>query len=66
MPETPYTSCEPVRIMLAHPKTLLTRFMMMNTTWPTSPYRWRMISKEVWAYGTLILANTPKAAIKAI
>lgn len=66
MPDTPYTSCEPVRIMLAHPKTLLTRFMMMNTTCPTSPYRCRMISRDVCAYGTLILAITPKAAMRAI
>lgn len=66
MPDTPYTSCEPVMIMLAHPNTLFTRFMTIKTKWPTFSYRCRIISNDVCAYGTLILAMTPSAAINAI
>lgn len=66
MPDTPYTSCEPVKIILAQPNTLLIRFITMKTLCPIFPYRCLMISSDVWAYGTRILAMTPKAAIKAI
>lgn len=49
IPEMPYTSCDPVRIMDAQPKTLFVKFKTMNTRCPTVPYRILIISRDVCA-----------------
>jgi hypothetical protein len=47
IPDTPKMSCDPVKIIDAHPNTLFVIFSTMNTTCPIFPYLILMISSDV-------------------
>jgi hypothetical protein len=54
------------RSMFATAMILLIRQRIIQTMWPTVPYRIRIISSKVWACGTLSLQAIPRTEKKTI